>query len=818
MGSSKNNEIHDNYLVSASGKGDAAVNLGTGSGNVVSENGPVNVDISLSVEKTDFWLPSTNTVTITTDATGTIEIRVNGKTVATETVDNGQVVYTIQSSDIKAGENTVTAIYQGLEESATFNVYGLVTNETWDTYFDADNSGRLQDFVPAGATLDFQGKFLSSADKMFVMEINKPVNILSSTKDAYIDLNTTAGSLMGDNPGDRFTVSYGGSGSNISDLYFHNTQIWLFNTHNVTLDGISAVVEDQRVGSGVGATAIRANSTYVTVKNSYFYTKDNGGSTSVALSWADYCTVDNNTFVVEGNVGNMIYLNTYNVDIPSGISYNKHNIIKNNVIWGNTTASPIRWGIVINGAENIIDNNTIHYNNGVGLAAALNGDNIAGNVFSNNKLYGTCSIGGMTPIANAIFHDNYVSGNVNVGANCELYDNTVDGTFTIAAGSEAYGNTIGGAVTVTNAAVHDNIIAATITLDGAEASASGTVRDLIVKSNVNVANADVTGTLTFIGSNSVVSDSTVNNVVFGDGTNRQKATSSKLMNSNITGTVSTTYRYSTGNSLIGNNISQTVTLQGANDIIYQNSIITTSEYAVDASSTRASANNISDNYLISNGKKGNAAVTFASGKNHIVENNGPDLVLGTVSDVLMGTDNVIPITILPTFRNTTFTVKVNDNVINETQAGGEVNQIVKASDLVLGENTVEVTAYGITKTATFNAFEILIDVTKEITIGDDNSATVTIAGKTGTVSIKLNGNEIATPELSELRSFLQMTLSLVKTQLKSHTMDLQTQQLSLLLKRLLKSSYLLKKLISGCLILTQLQCPLMVLKAMLKLR
>ena len=728
LGSSKNNEIHDNYLVSASGKGDAAVNLGTGSGNVVSDNGPANVDISLIVEKTDFWLPSTNTVTITTDATGTIEIRVNGKTVATETIDNGQVVYTIQSSDIKAGENTVTAFYQGAEESTTFNVYGLVTNETFDDYFDEANSGRIKDFVPEGAVLDFQGKFLSSTDKMFVMEINKPVNIISSTKDAYIDLNTTAGSLMGDNPGDRFTVSNGGSGSNISDLKFHNSQIWVYNAHNVTLDHISNVIEDQRVGSGVGATSIRANSTYVTVKNSYFYTKNNGGSSSLVMAWADYCTFQNNTIEVEGNVGNLIYLTTYNVEVPSGVVANQHNTIVDNTVRRlDGQSAAICWGIVIGGPNNLIKNNTIYYAGGTGINGQYGGTTFTGNVYEGNKLYNAA----LNALPGSIVKDNYVEGS----------------SMTVAAGSEAYNNTVtGGSLTVNDAVAHDNN--AKVVANGESASVYGRVEDLDVKSNVEVTNAIVTGTLRFIGSNSVVSNSTVNNVVFGE-SRSVKSTNSKLVGSNITGTVTFTQRGSETNSLIGNNITQTVMLQGVNDIVYQNNIITTGDYAVDATHTRASENNISDNYLISNGKTGNAAVTFASGKDHIVENNGPDLVIGTIADVLIGNDNVIPITILPTFRNTTFTVKVNDNVINETQAGGEVNQFVKASDLVLGENTVEVTAYGITKTATFNAFEILIDVTKEITIGDDNSATVTIAGKTGTVSIKLNGNEIATPELSE---------------------------------------------------------------------
>ncbi len=730
LGSSKNNEVHDNYLVSSKGKGDAAINLGSGTGNVVENNGPTGVDIALTVEKTNFWLPNTNTVTVTTDATGAIEIKVNGKTVATQDVDNGEVVYTLTTSDMKAGENTVTAIYQDAEASETFYVYGLVTNETFDDYFDETNSGRIKDWVPEGAVLDFQGKFFSSSDRSFVMEINKPVNIISTTKDVLIDLNTTAGSLMGDNPGNRFTVSNGGSGSNISDLNFHNTQIWVYNAHHVVLDHISNVIEDQRVGSGVGATSIRANSTYVTVKNSYFYTRDNGGSSSLVMAWADYCTFQNNTIEVEGNVGNLIYLTTYNVDIPADTIVNHHNNITDNTVRRlDGQSAAICWGIVIGGPYNLIQNNTIYYAGGTGITGQYGGGsgNGVGNVYIGNKLYNAA----MSTLPDAIVSDNYIDGS----------------SLTVAAGSEAYNNTLTtGTLTATDTYVHDNTVN-TIVLNGDNSRISGDINNLQVSNNLNISDLSITGTLTFRGSNSIASNVTVNNVIFGE-SRSNKATNCQLIDSEITGTVTFTQRASEGNSLIGNNLTQTVVLQGVNDIVYQNNIITTNNYAVDATSSRASGNNISDNYLISNGKKGNAAVTYASGKDHIVENNGPDLALDDISDVLMGSDNVIPVTLLPTFRNTTLTVKVNDNVINETEAGGEVNQIVKASDLVLGENTVEVSAYGITKTATFNVFEILIDVTNEITLGDDNSATITIAGETGTVSIKLNGEEIATPELS----------------------------------------------------------------------
>ena len=184
------------------------------------------------------------------------------------------------SDDIK----NIKVVYAGNErlnagKTSTFlKLNNVVNADSWKYYFNQNNGGKLFDFIPEGITLDFQGKIINDNPdpdyKCFIV-ISKPVNVISSTKDAYIDLNTTAGSLLGENPGNRFTVSYGGSGSNISGIYLHNTQLWISNTSHVVFDNISVVVEDQRVGSGVGATSVRDNSSYVLIKNSYFYTRNN---------------------------------------------------------------------------------------------------------------------------------------------------------------------------------------------------------------------------------------------------------------------------------------------------------------------------------------------------------------------------------------------------------------------------------------------------------------------------------------------------------------------------------------------------------------
>ena len=310
------------------------------------------------------------------------------------------------------------------------NTIHIVTNETFYNYFDEEN-GTLKDIVHDGDTLDFQGKVIDIEVDEYNIIINKPINIISSTNDGYVSLHTTNGNMFGDKPGNRFSITNEGSYTNVTGIYFYNTQLWLTNTHHVTLDNISAVVNEAPVGSGVGQTSIRDNSTYVTVKNSYFFTKDNGGSSSLVLGWADYCTLDNNTIEVEGTVGNMLYATRYNVytadDSTIGNRYNKitNNKLKNN----NEEDSPICWGIVIQGSDNLIENNTVEKLGGGIIDNYYNFYNqIGNNTYVNNTLNG-CYLG---LYRNALAINNTVLNSfMQLYYNCTAISNAILGNVTI---------------------------------------------------------------------------------------------------------------------------------------------------------------------------------------------------------------------------------------------------------------------------------------------------------------------------------------------------------------------------------------------------
>ena len=178
---------------------------------------------------------------------GSLNLTIDGKDVIVDFV-NGVAVYNLTEDTFEdivvnyAGDN----MYNPISSSAFTRLANdyVVTNDNYMYYFNQGDGGRLFDWVSSGVTLDFRGSIIAPGA---YFNVNKPVNIISSTKDAFIDFNTTAGSLLGENPGARFAITHGGSWSNVTGIFFHNTQVWLENVTHVILDNISVVVEDQRV-------------------------------------------------------------------------------------------------------------------------------------------------------------------------------------------------------------------------------------------------------------------------------------------------------------------------------------------------------------------------------------------------------------------------------------------------------------------------------------------------------------------------------------------------------------------------------------------
>ena len=667
-----NTNVTYNSLYAHDLAGDDSVLIADGENNTVENNQPP-YHFDVIIETNGTWIGNVNPVKVTvvnaTGALGTgkVTFKIGGTEFTIDLVD-GQANYDISPNLLVAGENEIVidyisndTAYRGSSASAKFQVIdGVVTQDNYFVYFNQEDNGRLFDFVPEGATLDFQGSIINPDQDITVqININKPVNVISSTKDAYVDLNTTAGSLLGDSPGNSFAVTRGGSGSNISGIYFHNTQLWISNTTNVVLDNISVVVEDQRVGSGVGATTIRDNSSNVVLKNSYLYTRNNGGSTTFTMSWATNCTIDNCTIKAEGNVGNLVYLNIFNiVGAPSGVPLNNYNTISNNRIYGKE-GSGISVGLMVEGTYNLIVNNTLYKSS---ISSSFGGVNPANNTYVGNVM---TEGGSLTAVAKSIVYGNNVTGSLTAGSNSEVYDNIVGKSMTVTAGATAYNNTIATSVSVAAGSIaHNNIVGTSMSVAaGATAYGNDIGTSMTVAKDAIVFNNTIGTTVAINGANAIVS------------------------NNNIGGTV-TIANAATNTTLLDNDINATVTVNSKNNNIELNNIIVAGEYAIDLKTS--TGNNVTENCLIAKLYKGDAAVKY-SGENNVKDNTPYVAISVAADDVLAGSNATVIVNVINS-RGGNVTIKVNNKeYIVKLDENGTATHVIAAEDLVIGANNVTAT-------------------------------------------------------------------------------------------------------------------------------
>ena len=173
----------------------------------------------------------------------------------------------------------------------------VITNETFSNYFDSE--GRLLDSVEEGSTLDFQGS-IEASDNIKAIYINKSVNIISTTKDATITLNTVNATLGIEHIDNRFIVS-DASSITIKDVTFNRTQMLIYDSSNVILDNISVISDNYKICQysnyeGRKTPFLRFNNVDgVTLKNSYFYVF-NIGATIINCNETKTVLFDNNTF------------------------------------------------------------------------------------------------------------------------------------------------------------------------------------------------------------------------------------------------------------------------------------------------------------------------------------------------------------------------------------------------------------------------------------------------------------------------------------------------------------------------------------------
>jgi len=683
------------------------------------------------------------------------------ETTSDVTQDVMQIQHT-ETSSVTTQDNIETAKPDNNIEKTNKNIKKegtthIINNDTIDTFFVGEKYG-LCDDVSEGDTLDFQGNIFKNHSIRF----NKAVNVTTSTNDAVICLNTTSGSLLGDAPGNSFIIDINGSYSNFTGLYLNNTQFWVTNANHVNFYNMSMVVNDSKVGSGVGQTAIRDDSSYILLDNCFIYTRNNGGSSSFVITYCTYCTIQNSVIQGSGNVGNLLYLNTFNAQHTTTVG-NAYNRLINNTVIGPETAAAICYCVGINGHDNEFINNTFNYaGNGITNAAGANYN--PNNYFEGNVLNGGCGIAAVT---NSTFINNTVNDNglttlaVNStysgnsfervtysSANVTFENNTVNGITTVntpvnlsnnnlsaitlqsrASNSNLSNNNITDLVTVqaTGVSIVDNDIDAQgdyaiVSTAANTVIANNTIRTTTKAGSdaINVpATATVTGNTPEAGSVYEVTDETYQNFFDSDG---------NLINTNVADYSTLTLVGTFNNKAFKFNNTR-LNINGQNAVLKESAITLGENATVDMKEIAIENTNIDEEAIIVNGAKNkirNLNITINS------QNKAHAIVIK--NDNNMVSSNNIKIT-APS-KDIDYS---NNPAIADTAA-----IVVLSSDNTITSNNIEVTATESSTSGTIEAITLQGTDTNMIANNNVSSNVISVTGPayvygiTSTVNLNKN--------------------------------------------------------------------------------
>jgi len=257
---------------------------------------------------------------------------------AAETNIDSTAIEPVQTTSNNINTKIIEKEEKNLKQESTPII--INSESDFDNLFDSD--GYLSG-VTDGSTIKINTD-ISKNDKSYI--INKAINLTSDNNNT-IDLDTSMGYNLPDSQlhYTSFNFVAGAAGSNITNIHFHNTEIYVNNTNSIVFDGISVTVTDNTVGTEVGIMSIRDDSTNITVKNSYFNTNNNGGALFKATNNS---TIENNTFtgtvttganstLTNNTITKMVTAQTgsslYNNTIFNGVLINGENVrlISNNI-------------------------------------------------------------------------------------------------------------------------------------------------------------------------------------------------------------------------------------------------------------------------------------------------------------------------------------------------------------------------------------------------------------------------------------------------------------------------------------------------------
>ena len=286
----------------------------------------------------------------------------------------------------------------------------------------------FNDNIKSGDNIIFDGKF---DGERYSLTVNKEVNITSTPSTIFM-LYTKLGPQSGTTYiGGIFQVINSGSNSNISNMNFENTRIYITNTSNVDINNITVY---NGFAQNTGQFSLRNQSDNITVRNSYFKTKNNGGSSNVVLAGAKNSLIENNTIIGEGTVGNLFYLCGYYATMADNGFFNNNITIRNNYIEAIKSESDICYGITVEGKNILFDNNTVIHKEHAVNTYFGDAENIT--FINNNIPYGTVSPKSLNKLINNSMNEVYVSSNASIinntintlysSENCTLTNNIIN--------------------------------------------------------------------------------------------------------------------------------------------------------------------------------------------------------------------------------------------------------------------------------------------------------------------------------------------------------------------------------------------------------
>lgn len=464
----------------------------------------------------------------------------------------------------------------------------VITNKTFSNYFDSE--GRILDSVADGSTLDFQGS-IEASDNIKAIYINKSVNIISTTKDGTITLNSVNGTLGMENIANRFIIT-NASSIIIRDVVFNRTQMFICDSGNVILDNVSIILDNYSVLSKDDILrmheetpiVIFGNITCFTFKNSLVHVY-NIGSAVINCSEIKEALFDNNRFY--GYADSYIYLQRC-MDMIYFQDYDASVNITNNKVYANRNVESFA---SVSARSILFENNAIEqpdaYGESSSVRVGLAGNDDYNTIVRNNNLQHLSTTG-------AIITNN----NVVYAAYCKkslMYNNTIGGMSNLGRTEDSiiYNNTIYGNVIIKG----NNVILK-------DSKVVGGIYCKVDLRNITIENNDINGEISIQSTETYIN----NNVINGD----------------IEITTYSSTRYGSC-EIVNNTINGAITIESKSSIVRNNIIYALSnDYAVTIKDNKNYIlNEISGNRIYSRLYCGDDAVSYRSDYRNYIEDNSP---------------------------------------------------------------------------------------------------------------------------------------------------------------------------------------------------